>query len=81
VRSIDSYAGWAKQIAQEETVGFIDLNERVARRYEQLGESEVNRLFADAHTHTSRAGAELNAEIVLEALRELGSVPSTSLRQ
>jgi lysophospholipase L1-like esterase len=81
VRSTDSYAGWAKQIAEEESAGFIDLNERVARRYEQLGESEVDRLFADAHTHTTRAGAELNAEIVVEALRELGGVPPTSLRQ
>jgi lysophospholipase L1-like esterase len=80
VRSTDSYAGWARQIAHEEGAAFIDLNDRVAQRYEQLGESEVERLFADEHTHTSRAGAELNAVIVAEALRELGSVPVLSFR-
>jgi lysophospholipase L1-like esterase len=74
VRSTETYAGWARQVAEQESVPFIDLNERIARRYEQLGESEVNRLFADEHTHTSRAGAELNAAIVAEALRELRAV-------
>jgi hypothetical protein len=35
----------------------------------------VNGLFADAHTHTSRAGAELNAAIVTAALRALPGDP------
>ncbi len=69
-RSADSYAGWARQVAEEEGVAFVDLNERVAARYEALGETKVDALFADAHTHTSWAGAELNAAIVVEALRE-----------
>lgn len=70
-RSAESYAGWARQIAAEEDVAFVDLNERIAQRYEALGEAKVEPLFADAHTHTSRAGAEMNAAIVAEALREL----------
>ena len=37
VRSADTYAGWARQVATEEGVGFVDLNERVARRYDALG--------------------------------------------
>ena len=60
----DSYAGWARQVATEEGVAFIDLNELTAARYDALGETAVNALFADAHTHTSRAGAELNAAVV-----------------
>ena len=75
VRSADSYAGWAQQIAEEEGVAFIDLNERVAQRYDALGEEKVNTLFADAHTHTSRAGAGLNAAVVVEALRALPDHP------
>ncbi len=71
-RSKDSYAGWARQVAKEEGVAFVDLNERIATRYEALGEAKVEALFADAHTHTSRAGAELNAAIVAEAVREEG---------
>lgn len=71
VRSTESYAGWARQVAEQEGVAFVDLNERVAQRYEVLGEEKVNALFADAHTHTSWEGAKLNAAIVGEALREL----------
>lgn len=75
VRSADSYGGWAKQVADEEGARFIDLNDRVATRYEQLGEEAVDILFADAHTHTSRAGAELNAAIIAEAVREMPEIP------
>ncbi len=71
VRTADSFAGWARQVAAEEGVAFLDLNERVAQRYEGLGTAAVEPLFADEHTHTSRAGAELNAGIVVEALRAL----------
>ncbi|MEO7598876.1 MAG: rhamnogalacturonan acetylesterase [Opitutus sp.] len=71
VRSADGYAGWSKQVAAQEGVGFIDLNERIAQRYEEMGEAEVAPLFADPHTHTSRAGAELNARIVAQGIRDL----------
>jgi len=75
VRSADTYAGWARQVATEEGVGFVDLNERVARRYDALGEAAVDALFADPHTHTSRVGAELNAECVIAGLKALATNP------
>lgn len=75
VRSPDSYAGWARQVAEQEGVAFIDLNEQVARRYDELGEVPVNALFADQNTHTSRAGAELTAGIVASSLHELRGAP------
>lgn len=75
VRSADGYAGWAKQVASEEGVAFIDLNETIAARYDQLGEAAVDPLFADPHTHTSQAGAELNASIVAAGLRGLAGDP------
>jgi lysophospholipase L1-like esterase len=71
----DGYAAWARQVAEEEGVAFIDLNDLVATRYEELGPEPVKALFADAHTHTSRAGAELNAGIVANALRKLPGDP------
>jgi lysophospholipase L1-like esterase len=74
VRPEDSYPQWAKAVAEEEDVAFVDLYDRVARRYDELGAEAVDRLFADAHTHTSRAGAELNASIVAEALRNLSAL-------
>lgn len=74
-RTADTYAGWARTVAKEEGVAFIDLDTLVAERYEALGEEKVNALFADAHTHTSREGAKLNAEIVADALEAIPGTP------
>ncbi len=61
----------AREVAEAEGVPVIDLNERVAARYDAMPREEVDALFADERTHTSRAGAELTAAIVAEALEEL----------
>jgi lysophospholipase L1-like esterase len=74
-RNKDTFAGWAQQVAESEKVAFVDLNELIAARYDALGEAQVNPLFADEHTHTSEAGAKLNAEVVAKALRELPGQP------
>lgn len=71
VRSKDSYAGWAEQVAKSEGVSFVDLNEIIARRYDELGAEKVEPMFADPHTHTSAAGAELNARCVIAGLKGL----------
>ncbi len=71
VRNKDAHAGWAEQVATAEHVAFLDLNELIARRYEALGPEKVDTLFADEHTHTTAAGAELNAEVVVAALQAL----------
>jgi len=75
-RDRDSYGGWAAAVAQAEGVGFIDLNEGVARRYDALGRDAVVQLFPqttpDEHTHTNWAGAVLNAQVVVEGLKALG---------
>jgi lysophospholipase L1-like esterase len=74
-RNTDTYAGWARQVAEQEKVPFIDLNEIIARRYDALGPDKVEPLFADPHTHTSRAGAEMNAECVIAGLKGLPEDP------
>lgn len=72
-RSTASHAGWAAQVAREEGAPFIDLNEIVARQYEELGRENVMTLFPrvtpDESTHTNLAGAELNARAVAAGLR------------
>jgi lysophospholipase L1-like esterase len=73
----DGYGAWARRVAQEEHAAFIDLNDLVASRYEALGEEKTIALFADENTHTSRAGAELNASIVAAELRALPGDPLT----
>ena len=71
-RSYD-YGKWAREIAKAENVAFVDLNEIIARRYDELGTNKVNELFGDEHTHTNPAGAEINAESVIAGLKGLKS--------
>lgn len=72
VRAADSYAGWARQVAQQEKVGFIDLNDTIARQYDALGREKVEAFFpADERTHTNMAGAEFNARVVVAGLKAL----------
>lgn len=74
-----TYAIWAKQVAAEEHVGFIDLNTAICDRYDALGHDAVMKLFPqvtpDEHTHTNMPGAKLNAEIVVSGLRKLSGDP------
>lgn len=74
-RSKDSYAGWAEQVAKAEGVAFVDLNEIIAQRYDELGPEKVNPLYGDEHTHTSATGAELNAQCVIAGLKALQDNP------
>lgn len=69
-RGNKDYALWAKEIAAQEKAYFIDLNEKVALEYEKMDTASVNKLFFGDHTHTSRAGAEINAAKVVEGLKE-----------
>jgi len=71
----DGYGGWARQVAEQENAAFIDVNDLIATRYEALGEAAVTPLFGDANLHTSKTGAEVNAEIVAAALRALPGDP------
>lgn len=70
--SDDSYALWAEQIATEEGALFIDLNKKVAAEYQKSSEAELRqKFFPKDHTHTNFAGAELNARIVAEGIKQL----------
>ena len=75
VRNTDGYGGWAAEVARQEHAPFVDLNEIIARRYDALGEEKVEPLFGDPHTHTSRVGAELNADCVVAGLKALNPDP------
>ncbi|MEI6464377.1 MAG: rhamnogalacturonan acetylesterase [Verrucomicrobiota bacterium] len=71
----EAYADWAADAARQGGADFIDLNRLVAARYEGLGPEKVEPLFGDPHTHTSRAGAELNAACVVVGLKALPANP------
>src|SRR5713101_664970 len=74
-RGSGKFGLWAAEIAKSQNVTFIDLTTLIANKYEELGEEKVKELFATDHTHTSAAGAELNASLVVEGLKILRSKP------
>ena len=70
-----TYAGWAQEAAKQEGALFIDLNSIVADHYDQLGEATVKPFFPKEHTHTGWEGAVLNAQCVVEGIRQLKDCP------
>jgi lysophospholipase L1-like esterase len=69
-RADQDFGKWAAEVAQQEGVAFINLNEVVARKYEQLGPTAVKTFFPSDHTHTNEMGARLNAQSVAEGLAD-----------
>ncbi len=76
-RAANDYGKWAAEAAKAEGAFFIDLNEIVAAHYEQEGPEKVqSEYFTSAdHTHTTAAGARLNAECVVEGIKKLDDCP------
>jgi len=70
-RGSSRFGQWAAEVAKSQEVEFINVTKIIADRYEQLGQERVQVLFGPDHTHTSPAGAELNAELVVAGLKTL----------
>ena len=70
-RADQDYGKWAEETAKSEGALFIDLNRLVADQYDALGLEKVSGFFYGDHTHTNKAGAELNASIVIDAIKSL----------
>jgi lysophospholipase L1-like esterase len=71
------YVGWAEEVAKAEKVPFVNLNRIVTGKYAERTPAEIKeRYFTPAdNTHTSPAGAELNAACVAEGIRGLSDCP------
>ncbi len=83
-RASASHGGWASQVAAAEKVGFIDLNEFIARRLDALGKEKVDTLYVPNPTpekpkgesvHPGWDGAVINAEVVVSCLKALPENP------
>lgn len=70
-RASEMYGKWAREVAEQNEVFFIDLNELVAKKYEELGAEKVKAFFPGDHTHTNLVGAKLNAETVAQGIKGL----------
>ncbi|TWT75543.1 Rhamnogalacturonan acetylesterase RhgT [Posidoniimonas polymericola] len=73
VRAGGDYGQWAKDAAAQAGADFVDLNTIVADRYDETGQAEVQATYFTPtdHTHTSEAGAKLNAACVVAGIRGL----------
>lgn len=74
VRVDSTFGLWAHQIADEEHIPFVDLNEITAQKYERFGAEKVNTMFYIDRIHTSEFGAKTNAESAVEGIRNLTGV-------
>ncbi len=76
-RASNDYGKWAAEAARAEGAFFIDLNDIVARHYEEEGQEKVRALYFGPtdHTHTTPAGAELTARGAAEGLRARHDCP------
>lgn len=68
----ESFGLWARQVAEQMNVPFIDLNTITGLKLQSLGEGNVDRYFKKDHTHTSKTGARLNAAGIAQGLRDNG---------
>jgi lysophospholipase L1-like esterase len=75
VRNKVDYAGWAEEVAKTAGVPFLDINELIARKYDEMGADKVAPLFPADNTHTNLEGAEINAACVVKGLKELREDP------
>jgi rhamnogalacturonan acetylesterase len=67
----EKWVAWTANAAVATHAAYIDLNEIVALEFERLGQEKVAPLFGDARTHSTPAGALLNAELVVAGIRAL----------
>jgi len=67
----EKWVKWTANAAAATDAAYIDLNEIVALEFERLGPDKVAPLFGDARTHSTPAGALLNAQMVVAGIRAL----------
>jgi rhamnogalacturonan acetylesterase len=71
MRADKDYGKWAREVAQEETAFFVDLNNITADKYDKLGPEEVKKFFPGDHTHTNEEGAGVNAASIAEGIKAI----------
>lgn len=69
-RLTDTYTAWAKEVAKEENVLFIDLNDISADKFDRLGEMKGKSLYMDS-VHTNKEGAIMNGQSVVDGIRSI----------
>ncbi len=74
-RDFANVADWDQQVATAHNALFFDLTLIVTQAYKKLGAATVETFFADKGTHTTDAGAQVNAQSVIAGLKSLPNDP------
>lgn len=69
-RNTTNFGLWAREAAEECNAFFIDLNRISADKLEKVGKENSKAFFKQDHTHTSFKGAHMNAESIIDGLKE-----------
>ena len=67
----ETFVKWTENAAKATGAAYINLNEIVALEFEKLGAEKVEPLFGDKRTHSTPAGAFLNAQMVIAGIKAL----------
>lgn len=67
-----SFNAWCAEVAGEEGVSFIDLNELIAKEYDKIGKSVAQEEYFADSVHTREAGARLYCTVLANALKAAG---------
>ena len=71
VRGEENHALWARQIAAERKVPFVDANAIIADYYDRIPPDRLKSLyFPQDNTHTNPAGARINAAAVVSGIAD-----------
>lgn len=67
----ETFVKWTENAAKATGAAYINLNEIIALDFEKLGPEKVEPLFGDKRTHSTPAGALLNAQMVVAGIKSL----------
>jgi len=66
---------FSHDLAAQAGIAYVDLTRLIADEYQKLGAEQVKAYFPKDHTHTSPAGADLNASLVVAGLKGIRKGP------
>lgn len=69
----DNYIRWYREVVETTGVDFIDLHNITANALDKIGQEKAKSMYNHDHTHTSLAGARLNAQGIAKGLKNVHS--------
>lgn len=68
-----NYLRWYREVVESTGVDFIDLHNITADALDKMGQEKAKAMYNHDHTHTSLAGARLNARGIAKGLKQIHS--------